>query len=98
MKIKRDNLRSISDLNKDDVNSILSDKDWKNEEYFILIKTKTNNEELNEVYNYKKITLYAYNKEEIVFFDAQISSSAYNICLSLKYYLLSIFLILLIIF
>ena len=94
MKIKRDNLRSISDLSKDDVNNILSDKDWKNEEYFILIKTKTNNEELNEVYNYKKISLYAYNKEEIVFSDAQISSSAYNICLSIKYYLLSIFLIL----
>ena len=66
-KIKRDNLGSISDLSKDNVNSILSDKDWKNEKYFILIKTQTSNEEINEVYNYKKLSLYAYDKEEIVF-------------------------------
>lgn len=93
-KIKRDNLGSISDLSKDNVNSILSDKDWKNEKYFILIKTQTSNEEINEVYNYKKLSLYAYDKEEIVFSDAKITSSTYNICLSIKNYLLGIFLIL----
>ena len=65
-KIKRENLKTISDLIESDVDIILSDSKLKDEKYFIFIKTKTNNEELNKVYNCQKISLYAYNKEELI--------------------------------
>ena len=88
-KIKRENLNTISDLKESDVDKILSDSKWKDEKYFIFIKTKTNNEELNNVYNYQKISLYAYNKEELILSKEKIDSSVNN-CknLKIKYYLL----------
>ena len=65
-KIERKNLKSVSILIRGDVDKILSDSKWEDEKYFIEIQTKTNNEALNTVYSYEKVSLYAYDKEELV--------------------------------
>ena len=86
-RVERKKLGTVSDLIKDDVDKILSDSKWKNEKYFIAIRTKTDNEELNKVYNYEKISLYAYNEEELIISKSNIYSNN-NKSVKVKYYLL----------
>ena len=96
-KVERENLWTVPDITKDDADKILSDSKWKDEDNFIVIKTKSNNEKLNEVYNYQKTSLYAFDKEELVLSKGSISKNNNNgLYLKIKYYLLglSIFLIL----
>ena len=90
IKIERDELRYLSDLIEDDeVDRILSDSKWKNEDYLIAIRTKSNNEELNKVFNYEKISIYAYDKEKLIFSNGTIDSTANDETVKIKYYLLS---------
>ena len=65
-KVEREDLWTISDLSESDIEKILSDSRWKNEDYFIAIKTKTDNEELHKVFNYQKLSLYGFDKEELI--------------------------------
>ena len=90
-KIERKNLKSVSILIRGDVDKILSDSKWEDEKYFIEIQTKTNNEALNTVYSYEKVSLYAYDKEELVLSNCTKSSSVPNNTknLKIKYYLLT---------
>ena len=90
-KIERKNLKSVSILIRGDVDKILSDSKWEDEKYFIEIQTKTNNEALNTVYSYEKVSLYAYDKEELVLSNCTKSSSVSNNTknLKIKYYLLT---------
>ena len=90
-KIERKNLKSVSILIRGDVDKILSDSKWEDEKYFIEIQTKTNNEALNTVYSYEKVSLYAYDKEELVLSNwTKISSVPNNTKnLKIKYYLLT---------
>lgn len=86
-KVERKKLGTVSDLIKDDVDKIMSDSKWKNEKYFIAIRTKTDNEELNKVYDYEKISLYAYDEERLVISKSKINSNN-NKIIKVKYYLL----------
>ena len=65
-KIERKKLKSVSIIIRGDVDKILSDSKWKEEKYYIEIQTRTNNEALNNIYSYEKVSLYAYDKEELV--------------------------------
>ena len=92
VKIEKNDLRYLNIFSNDEVEKILSDSKWINEEFLIIITTKSSNEELNKIFNYEKISIYAHDQEKLIKSNTNIdstTSTSNDKTIKINYYLLS---------